>query len=207
MQNESDMAKHNCQKFNERIFEYVKKNHIGSVILIGRWTYYTGGTTRPDEVAYISMDTTKGISKDFSRESFRYGLNTTIERYKNIGVQVFVIEDTPQQLYNLVDVAKKHMFTGEPINQFSVSVNEHKSDHDWVLNEFRKIENDWAKTLNFDDILCGNQVCPLMVNEKFIYFDDDHLSIDGAMLVYPKLAKFLLDSRHDASFKAVLPPH
>ena len=191
MQSESDLEKHNCQKLNERIFEYVKENHIGSVILIARWTYYTGGTTRPDEVAYISMDTTKEISKDFSRESFRYGLKTTVERYKNIGVQVFVIGDTPQQQYSPVDVARRNMLTGEPINQFSVSLSEHKSDQAWVANEFKKIDNDWVMTLSFDDILCANQACPLMVNEKFIYFDDDHLSIDGAMLIYPKLAKFL----------------
>lgn len=202
MQNESDMAKHNCQKFNERVFEYVQKSHIGSVILIGRWTYYTGGTTRADEVAYISMDPTKETSKELSRESFRYGLKTTVERYKNIGVQVYFIEDNPQQIYRPVDAARRHILTGEPINNFSVSSSEHMADQSWVSNEFKQLGNGWAKTLKLDDILCDNQVCPFMQNGNFIYFDDDHLSIDGAMLVYPKLAQFLSDARRDDPFKA-----
>ena len=197
MGSESDMAKHNCQRFNERIFEYVKENHIGSVILIGRWTLYTGGTTRPNEVAYISMDTTKEASKDLARESFRYGLKTTVERYKNIGVQVYFIEDNPQQQYSPVDATRRHMLTGEPINQFSVSMSEHQSDQSWVSNEFKQLGNGLAKTLNFDDILCSNQICPFMENDKFLYLDANHLSIDGAMLVYPKLAGFLSEPRHD----------
>jgi len=196
MTNESDMAKHNCQRFNERIFEYVRENHIGSVILIGRWTYYTGGKTRPNEVAYISMDMSKEASEEFSRESFRHGLKTTVERYKKIGVRVFVIEDNPQQVYSPVDAARRKMLTGEPVNRLSVSRAEHTADQDWVSSEFKQIGNGWARTLNLDDVLCGGDICPIMENDQFIYFDDDHLSVEGAMLVYPKLATFLSGSRH-----------
>lgn len=193
IENEIDTRKHDCRRFNERIFEYVKENHIQSVILIGRWAYYIGGTTRPDEIAYISMDTSKDISKNFSRESFLYGLKKTIERYKAIGVHVFFIEDNPQQQLRPIDAIRRHTLTGEPINKFSVSAAEHQLDQKWVSSKIEQISNGWAEILNFDDIYCGSQICPFVENGKVIYFDDDHLSVDGAMLVYPKLTAFLTD--------------
>jgi hypothetical protein len=99
------------------------------------------------------------------------------------------------------------MLTGEPINQFSVPLAEHHADQAWVTNEFRQLGNGWAKMVNFDDILCDSQICPLVQNGKFVYYDDDHLSIDGAMLVYPRLAEFLAGTRQDAPVEGALRAH
>ncbi len=193
LQSESGKAKHDCQKFNEQVFQYVKQTHISSVVLVGRWTYYTVGTTKPDEHAYISVDVTKEASQDSSRDAFRHGLRTTIAKYKDIGVHVLIVKDNPQQRYAPVDVAKRHMLSGEEVDRFSVHANEHSLNQAWVAKAFDEIRDSGASILDLDDILCRDQRCPLMVNDKFIYFDDDHLSIDGAMLLYPKLKKLLDD--------------
>lgn len=191
MQNDTDKEQRNCGKFDERVFDYVKEHGIPAVILVARWAYYTGGTTRPDEVAYLALDSSKSASLEYSRESFRKGLETTIDRFQKIGVHVLIVEDNAQQIYSPADAIRRHMLTGEPVNQFSVSRSEHLSDQKWVSDQFREIANGWARILNTDDILCDDRVCPLMKNGRLVYFDDDHLSIDGAMLVYPKLAAFL----------------
>jgi len=45
--------------------------------------------------------------------------------------------------------------------------------------------------INFDSLLCNADKCPLVKDGKSLYSDDDHLSIDGAFLVYPELARVL----------------
>lgn len=195
VQNEKDSAERNCVKFNERIFDYVKDHGIRGVILIARWTYYTGGKTKPDEVAYLSEDLSRHVSIEYSRESFDLGLRATIARYKSIGVRVYIVEDNAQQIFTPADAIRRHMLTGEPVNHFSVSLSEHREDQQWVTGEFNKLGDGWARFLNADDMLCDSTSCPLMKNGMLLYFDDDHLSTDGAMLVYPKLASFLLHYR------------
>lgn len=191
VQSDIDRVERNCGKFNERIFTYVKEHGIRNVILIARWTYYTGGKTKPDEIAYLAMDLSRKPSVAYSRESFVKGLKATISRYKSIGVRVFIVDDDAQQLFSPEDAIRRHMLTGEPVNLFSVSLAEHHADQRWVSEVFRHFSGDWARFLNTDDVLCDSYRCPLMKDGKLIYFDDDHLSTDGAMLVYPKLAAFL----------------
>jgi peptidoglycan/LPS O-acetylase OafA/YrhL len=188
------IAKFSCQKLNERIFEYVKKNNIKSVLLISRWTYYTEGTTKPDEVNGISAkakDSSLGLS---GRGAFKYGIHQTIERYKNIGVRVYLFEDNPQQEIDPKNALKKSRLTDSTINQFSVTTAEHKNNQSWVSSQFSKIPPDMATVINFDELLCETKRCPFVKDGKFLYFDDDHLSIDGAMLLYPHLVKALSPS-------------
>lgn len=183
---------YNCQKLNERIFSYVKETGIKSVLLMARWSYYIGGTTRPAELNPISMDITKESTKEFSKLSFDYGLKQTIDRFKSIGVQVYLFDDTPQQLYDPKDALKKSRTPADiAINQLSVSAAEHKNNQSEVSDKFKSLKNQVAGIVNFDDALCNQDICPLVSNGKFIYLDDDHLTVDGAMLDYPNITKVL----------------
>lgn len=183
---------YNCQKLNERIFNYVKDNGIKSVLLIARWSYYTVGTTRPFELNPISMDVTKESTKEFSRLSFDYGLKQTIDRYRDIGVKVYLFDDTPQQLYDPKDALKKTLLlTDSSINNLSVSSTEHRNNQIWISERFKSMNKGIAGIINFDDVLCKKDICPLVENGRFLYLDDDHLTVDGAMLGYSKIVKIL----------------
>lgn len=185
------IAKFNCQKLNERIFEYVKTNNIKSVLLIARWTYYTGGTTRPDEINGISAKTKDSPFSLSGKNAFEYGIHQTVERYKKIGVQIYFVEDNPQQEIDPTDALKKSRLTDSTINQFSVATTEHKNNQSWVSAQLSKLSPETASVINFNELLCETERCPLAKDGKFLYFDDDHLSIDGAMLLYPHLVKAL----------------
>ena len=45
--------------------------------------------------------------------------------------------------------------------------------------------------VDFDDLLCGPEKCPLGTNAGSYYYDDDHLSILGAARLVPQLGKLL----------------
>lgn len=183
--------KYNCQRLNERIFEYVRDNRIESVLLIARWTYYSGGAARPKEINHISMNEGQEATYDFSRASFEYGLQQTIKKYEEIGVRIYIVEDVPQQIYDPKDAMKKSKLNDASINKLSVTLKEHKNHQSWVSDQFRKTVDGRGIAINFDSALCGHDLCSLVSQGKFLYFDDDHLSVEGARLAYPSLAKAL----------------
>jgi hypothetical protein len=167
---------------NERIYDYVKNNGIKNVILIGRWTYYTRSQSMPLQVNLIAKNPDGKVDPASSEADLDFALKNTVSLYQKIGVNVFIVQDNPQQSIEPLEALKKAS----------------KTPYDWAINlcNQRKvnayIESSGANIISFDDILCTNRVCPLVEGGKFLYFDDDHLSISGAKKVAPKLSKVLL---------------
>ncbi|QAU33082.1 acyltransferase family protein [Janthinobacterium sp. 17J80-10] len=184
--------KYNCQKLNSRIFEHVKNSRIDTVLLVARWTYYTGSVTRPNEFNPVSMNESEESTVVFSKASFEHGLQETIAKYRSIGVKVFLVEDNPQQIYDPKDSLKKYRRPSDTlINRLSVSKTEHVNNQQSVSKLLKSFEGEMVKTINFDDLLCTDEICPLVKDGQFLYSDDDHLSVTGALHIYPKLRQAL----------------
>ncbi len=182
MRGEAWKAKHNCQKLNERIFEYVVANHIPNVLLMARWTYYTGSITKPNEFNYISMAESKENTREHSRASFEHGLSETVKRYRAAGVNVIFFADTPQQMNEPENLLRKAAFKNVSLNHFSVSRAEHKKNQAWVN---KQLGSQGVTLINVDSGVCDEHICPLSDGTKALYHDDDHLSESGALYAYP----------------------
>ena len=161
---ESDQQ--SCSKLNQRIFEFVKSNGIKRVILIARWTYYPA---------------------DFLDN----GLKQTIESYRAIGVEVVIFEDNPFQTVDPSIALRLSQLTDESINKFSVSRGEHLIKQEAVNAILDKTRDKIQKIVRPDTILCDESHCPLTLNGRFLYFDQDHLSTNGARLLAPLVTKAL----------------
>lgn len=186
------IEKHNCRKTNERIFEYVKNNKIKTVVLVGRWTYYVGGLTRPEDFNFISSEPEKIRSREVSRKAFLAALQLTVERYGSIGTRVYWVADNPQQKISVRDALRKSAnHTEDEINKYAVTRKEHLADQDFVrraLDRYSEIE---LGVINFDNVLCDHKSCPIVRDGKSLYFDLNHLSVFGAELLVPYLARAL----------------
>lgn len=190
MRGEAMIEKFNCKELNERVFNHVKNSGIKNVILINRWVYYTGSVLRPSEMNYIARNAESTVNKDTSAKDWVWAVENTVSRYKSIGVNVIFVEDNPQQLYEPKDILKKGRGEENRYLEFSVKVDAHLNNQKFV-NEV--IRSQGAKVINFDKVLCDDKICPLVRNSRFLYSDDDHLSIEGALGVYPVLSKELVN--------------
>lgn len=179
------IEKYNCKALNDRIFNYVKLTGIKHVILIGRWPYYTGSSTRPEEFNPITRNPSIKPTKESSARDFAWAVENTVSRYASIGVTVTFIEDNPQQQFEPKQVLRKGNAQDEKYNAFSVSMEVHIKNQALASQAIRKHASSYV---NFDNYLCANGVCPLVKGKRFLYFDDDHLSYTGAMTVYPALS-------------------
>lgn len=188
--------KYNCRELWERVFNYVKENDIKNVILISRWTYYLGGITPPNDFNGITTDLSLSQTKEVSRSSFEYGLLETIKRYKDIGVRIYIVEDNPQQKMNPKNVIRRHLghLSDTSINDASVAYSEHREHQALATKIFDKYVPDEIVRINFDSMLCDAGYCRLADSGRFLYYDDDHLSVAGARYVYPILEKSILSA-------------
>jgi peptidoglycan/LPS O-acetylase OafA/YrhL len=190
MRGEVGIEKNNCRKLNERIFEYVKNNKIPNVILAGFWTYYTGNITAPTRLNLIARNEYAAvINADTSKIDFEWAIGETVDRYKKIGVKVFLIADNPTQIFEPKDALRRASdslgyLSDLKINQFSIALTDHLKTQLYVNTILKDQE---AKLLEFNDIYCQGTACNLAKDGKFLYFDADHLSIDGSLLLYQKL--------------------
>lgn len=182
---ESGIEMYNCKELNERIFNYVKSSGIKSVILANRWTYYTESLSRPAEFNAIARDLSLPVDKLSSAKDLLWAIKNTVSRYSSIGVKVIFIEDNPQQIYEPKGVLRKGRGIESEYLKLSVSSDEHKRNQKLVNEALR---NTGAKVINLDDILCNENICPLVANSNFLYSDDDHLSVAGSLFVSKALS-------------------
>lgn len=188
LRGEAEIEKYNCQELNERIFNSVKNSGIKSVILANRWTYYQKSYSRPSEINLISSNVAIAADNDSSQRDLFWAIDNTVSRYASIGVKVIFIEDTPQQIYNPKEIIRKGRADDSKYLMLSVSTDEHMKNQKMVNEVLRK---SGAKTISLDEILCSKEICPLVENSRFLYFDDDHLSFEGSMFVSQYLSNRL----------------
>ncbi len=194
----NNITLYNCEKLNEKIFNYISDNDFDTIIMIGRWGYYTP--------CFIKCETNRlqftgeGLN---TAESFKRGLLKTINDYSNINVKTVFIHDNPQQFYGpseiLSNIRFKILFRdhnlneiGNLINTQSVDIVSYNKDREAILNILKEIENKNFYQISVDGFFCGKAVCKVFEKGNFLYGDDDHLSIYGALKLKEYIEKPLL---------------
>jgi hypothetical protein len=159
------------------------------VFLIGRWTLYTGDET--GELNPLTPDDSTAVTIESSRRTFEAAVRQTVAAYHRIGTRVVLVEDSPQQRLSPRDALRRSNLSDESINALSVPLTTHQADKQWTSGVLSPYNGNGTIVLNFDDVLCDNRVCPFARNGRLLYFDDDHLSVDGSLLLYPTLSRRL----------------
>lgn len=182
-----------CAELAHQAFTQAAKNHAAAVILVLRWSYYVGGTTRPNEIQTIHTIGDTG-QPETGMAALQYGLETTLARYQASAIPILLVEDNPQQLTTFpIGQLRFGSLKEENLNASSVSRAEHNRNQAPFNQLLQSVANRYSTVslLHTDPVLCNADYCPWVKNSQILYFDDDHLSIAGSMLVYPSLANAL----------------
>jgi len=198
MRGEADLEKYNCRLLNERVYRHIKNSKIKKVLLVNRWTYYAPSVSRPEEFnPIVRNQRQESISKETSASDLSWAIENTVRSYRNIGVKVFLFADNPQQIHDPMDIIRLGGGDEKKYMQLSVSRHEHAENQQQVNKILAQQtitsddERGGVEYINLDDIICNENQCPLVNDGKFLYLDDDHLSIDGALILYDEVARNL----------------
>lgn len=190
LRGEETIRRHNCFQLNDRIARYVDENKIPGVLLIGRWSYYTGNSSGKEEWNPIAKGDVASFPAtiETSRADLEYAVDKTMAQYTAKGVKVFVAEDNPQQPMDPILALRRSKGTVESINAWAVSRNEHAVRQNLPNALLNKAVRFYGATpISFDSVLCERDSCPFVEGDQFLYFDDDHLSVTGSSRIEPVL--------------------
>lgn len=186
---------HNCPELNNRIYNYIKDSKIKNVFLISYWTYYDKNNIVPAVGTVLSTHEYDLLDSSWQGGAwYDFGIINTIKKYKQLGVNVYLFEDNPTQLIEPRQAIRKALKTFEEINTFSITRNQHLKRQDYVSKRFSQLSDGYVRIVNFDDLLCPGGICPIESNGNILYSDIHHLSINGALVVYPRIKELTLEN-------------
>ena len=193
-----DTVEKNCKLLTKKVFNFIKKNEIKKIFLVGRWTYYTGQGYSNREFQPITNDNKLFSNIKNSREAFLRGLQDTIKAYNDINVDLIFVHQVPMQIYdpefaylNSYNFTKQNVDLNK-LEMFSVDRNKSKDLQKFVRDDIKNLKNEYSfKVIDLFDLFCNKKKC-LMGSKNFSYYsDDDHLSIKGAELLKNKISYYL----------------
>lgn len=184
-----------CKNLAERQIAYVRDNQIKKVFLASRWTLYTDGNYEGKKIMYLGMNRDDSLDQTTSRKAFEQGLDRTIKAYKDLGAEVYVIAQVPQQrhntkeiYYSIYDSNFAAIQESEFIRKYSVPVFKHASFQSYTRNIFDEYDSRGEiKLINLDSVFCDNARCIFGTIKQPYYADTDHLSSFGSNLTIPKI--------------------
>ncbi|WP_268797645.1 acyltransferase family protein [Pseudomonas huanghezhanensis] len=182
-----------CTQLADREFEYVKSHGIQRVVLVARWTLYTDGDYGQSELSkyFLVSEQSRIKSREASRRVFTQALDRTIEAYRSIGTQLYVVAQVPQQTINpknlyyrlarLADDPESQKL--QLVNDVSVPLAKHGALQRYSRELFeRHDERGRIKLVKLDDLFCKGQTC-LIGDVSSFYQDFNHLNAHGASLI------------------------
>jgi len=124
-------------------------------------------------------------------------LSKVIGKLEVAGKKVVFIIDVPHMPFDIKDCVYIRPFSSifNPSPICHASLNETLNDQKNIRNLFSKLSVAYPNLIIVDlpSLLCSNGECPLILNNKLIYRDSNHLSVDGsdeiAILIKAKLAE------------------
>ena len=189
-----------CENFASRQFEYVRDNKIEKVFLVGHWSLYTDGEYDAGMKAYFLVDkNSKMLTEDASRTVFVNALENTIEAYRGIGVNLYIIEQIPQQITDVRRLYDHLSILGltdaeqeKVIASYSISRDRSNDLQAYNRKIFEKFSyQEKVNIVNLDDYYCSTDICIIGDRNHSIYRDKDHLSEFGAKLVADEIIKHI----------------
>jgi hypothetical protein len=186
----NDQFENNCNLLNKRVFELAKSTDIDGVILSARWSYYTYGDYDFRGGQLISDMPEGQFNLQHSIVTFTSALGDTVDNFNSIGVPIHLITQPPHQKYppqSVYFLSAKGMGSME---ELSVRRSEFDRLNEISIKAFYKYENK-INIHNITDLYCDEYLCPIGERDRSFYYDDDHLSTDGALRLEKVIDKIL----------------
>jgi hypothetical protein len=143
------------------------------------------------------------MTKAHSRKAFTEGLSQTVEAYREIGTQLYLIPQLPEQRTHAEELYYRLYRFGPPDSQaalatlekLAISTQDHHRLQAFARQAFASHQPP-VSILSLDEIFCKAGRCSLGTAEQSFFKDADHISRHGAMLSVSAILH-ALQERHE----------
>lgn len=189
-----------CSKRNQAIQDLIKTDkRINAIILVGRWSYYLNGEgLGVDQENKISLWPATGTKGEVRNQAsfFIERFNATVKQLSESGHKVFVVEQVPEFSHYQARVVALGLINGNINEQLTQLSTENYRD---VQQRQAQIQaamtaaesKGLITTLKTHHFFCKQQECSIMINGEPMYFDNNHVSSNGAANISPMFQPFI----------------
>lgn len=194
-----------CHRFFTGIEDYIRTSGMTTVIMLSRWELYVDGTAfdngeggvealHPTYADLYENRDAMAAENDPARKTRvldRYV--SDIKAYLDLGIRVVLVYPIPEAGWNVPQRVAKAAIAGGTDLSFGTSYARYIERNGLVLAAFDAIDDPRLQRIKPASIFCNTMLPEQCVNSMgagwIFYFDDDHLSSDGAALLVPEILR------------------
>ncbi len=181
-----------CPQFNEAMLQGLARHpEIHTVILIARHSVYVEGTTRdygPAErysdqnVLVTNLD--ESISELAPRkEYYAQQFEQTIERIAAMNRRIVLVYPVPEIAYDVPRTLARFVAQGRSPSDLTIAKSDYETRNEFIIGVMDSFENESIVRVKPADKLCESDRCITVNDGDSLYFDDDHLSLEGGAYI------------------------
>lgn len=187
-----DVKRPGCSKWINEAVTYLESNDSIKNILLGfRYSYFLYG----DQVRsypkipnkYPIIKPSKLHKTEDVREIYWNSFSEIVRRLSASGKNIYLLYPIPELPIHIAKAITPFSILG---NQTMVDLKKATSSkyylarHSFILNKLDTLTyNNNLFAIKPFEILCDKKYCPAVINETALYFDDNHLSVEGSMIL------------------------
>jgi hypothetical protein len=178
-----------CAARNEAVLRWVAAHKIPVAILAAHWIAYADTTKVPTAAAgHLTLLDPKRPDRTAAAAIFESHLSATLAALQRAGVRVIVVEDAPQQPFNVPIALAADARLGRKTPP-GITRAAYDAQQAVAAGVFERLRARYGFTLvRPQDILCAGGECAVMRGGQGLYQDDEHLSPPGALAIVPAFA-------------------
>ena len=183
-------GRRHCKEFNNNAFARSQKLPEGvPIIILNRYTaYITGKNEEPMRQThdYLTFENTnltynENLTNNLTNSLCQYSKNNP----------VYILKPIPEMKINIPATMSRRAILGKDTD-ITLTLTEYAKRHKVILEAQEKAKKGCGVTiLDPLEYLCNKTECKSQVNGLPIYYDDDHLSQRGALLLTPLFINIL----------------
>jgi len=179
-----------CSTFSRKVIHYIEDHpEIKTVIISSRWVISADGSRFKSEegntVKLVDAENPNGTASN-NHDLFVIGLQRTVEELVNMGRDVILVSSVPEIGYHVPSAYFVALRTNRDITALiAPTVEEFQLRNEFVLSVLSEVAENNSRVWKVDpaEILCNQQICQIVHDNKPLYNDDDHLSTTGGQFI------------------------
>jgi hypothetical protein len=180
---EDDVEK--CARFNKSVLDFIESHHIQNVFLHARWALYAEGTRFGQERGGpVLLTADRKSEEDYAR--FEGLLTSTVEDLQQAHANVFIVASVPEVGMDVPTSLARSAATGRSTDALAIAYPEFMARQTRTLSLLSQVAEKYSVHLVFPErMLCENTLCRTEWDNRVLYTDSNHLSVQGALALAP----------------------
>ncbi len=196
--------RYNCDKYFNEVLNQIKINkNIKKILIFSRWSFNLKGERFKNEQGgneigeghyFIPLDKDTLTESQNRKENILKNIETFIKQLNNLDNKIYIVMPTPEMGWEIPNNLARIVYYKNEISKDTLSISKNKFEerNKEIKNFFETISLKYKLNLIYpDDIFCDNLRCYSHYNNVPLFFDDDHLSSEGAKLLSQKILKLI----------------